>query len=136
MTITKQGGNIENAAPHWLEWVVGAVSTLVVAALIGWIGYEAVTATSAPPDLTIHKLGTDRLEAGWRVNFEIRNHAPSSAAGVEVRGEVLDGSEPLEGAEVTFDYVPAHSRARGALIFTHDPKDKTLRLSAVGMTEP
>ncbi|MDQ0454809.1 TIGR02588 family protein [Rhizobium paknamense] len=136
MTMTHHGVQTEKPTPHRLEWTTGLISTLLVAGLFGWVGYEALTAASVPPDLTVHALSTEHLPSGWRVTFEVKNHAPSTAASVEIRGEILESGQPVEESEVTFDYVPGHSKSTGSLSFIRDPNGKSLRLRAVGMAEP
>lgn len=126
----------ETEKAHWIEWITGVVSALLVAGLLGWIGYEALTADRRPPDLTIRAERVERVGNGFRVAFEIENHAATTAAAVVVRGDLLDNGETIESVELTFDYVPAQSRSAGAIIFSHDPDGREMRVRAAGYTEP
>ncbi|MCL6708575.1 TIGR02588 family protein [Pseudomonas sp. R2.Fl] len=121
---------------HWIEWITGIVSALLVAGLLGWIGYEALTNDRRPPELTIRAEGVEKIATGFRVAFEVENHAETTAAAVVVRGDLVDGGETVESVEVTFDYVPAQSRSAGAMIFSRDPQGLDMRIQPAGYTEP
>lgn len=133
---TGQTPNTERLKPHWIEWLTGAVSSLLILAIIAWIGYEAVNGTDTPADLRVDLVSTEKTDAGWRVQFDLSNSGETTAAAVEVRGTVADRGRLIEEAAVTFDYVAAHSLARGALIFTQDPNSHDFTIRAVGFTEP
>lgn len=126
----------EAAEAHWIEWITGIVSALLVASLLGWIGYEALTNDRHRPDLAIRAHHAERTDHGFRVAFEIENHAETTAAAVVVRADLLDGREIVESVELTLDYVPAQSKSAGAVIFSRDPQGLEIRIQAVGYTEP
>lgn len=136
MTSTKSGTHTEGKDPHWIEWLTGIVSALLVITLIGWIALEAATRSATPPQLSTRILGTEKLASGYRVDFEILNDANTTAAAVVVRGEVRENGSAIEDAEITFDYVPANSQASGALMFETDPTGRDLSLRPTGFTDP
>ena len=136
MTTTKSRSHTESDDPHWIEWLTGLVSAALVIALIGWVGYEAATGSETPPDLTVEQGKVENVSDGYRVQFAIRNSAPTTAAAVVVRGEIRDRDTVVEDAEISFDYVPAQSQARGALFFETDPSGKAVTVRAVGYTDP
>jgi uncharacterized protein (TIGR02588 family) len=76
------------------------------------------------------------VKDGFRINFEIFNDGTSTAAAVQVRGELLQDGRPAETAEASFDYVPGQSSSRGGLLFTQDPQDREISIRAIGYTEP
>ena len=128
--------SIETQEPHWIEWATGVVSGLLVLGLIGWVGYDAVTKEQAPPDFTIEAKPAERTSGGYRIRFDITNTSTTTAAAVNVRGEARKADGTVEGAETTFDYVPAGSSASGALIFSQDPTGLEVQIRAAGYTEP
>ncbi|MCF3642150.1 TIGR02588 family protein [Rhizobium sp. TRM95111] len=130
------GNRTERHEAHWIEWLTGLVSAALVLAIVAWIAYEAIRREDTPPDLTITVLDTRRTGSGHRVTFEIRNAAPTSAAAVTVVGEIRGGDSVLDRAEVIFDYVPAESKAKGALIFEDDPAAGMLVIRPTGFTDP
>ncbi|MEQ1406811.1 TIGR02588 family protein [Neorhizobium sp. Rsf11] len=136
MTITAHGRHTETQEPHWIEWATGMISALVVLAMITWVGWEALRKDGLPPEFSIAVTRRTLVEGGYRVEFEITNKATTTAAAVMVRGEILDGGEMIEDADVTFDYVPAESNASGAILFSQDPGAREVRVRAIGYTDP
>ncbi|EUB98995.1 Conserved hypothetical protein CHP02588 [Rhizobium sp. CF080] len=136
MTTTANKRHSEAKEPHWIEWATGMVSALVVVAMIAWVGYKAWTDEDMQPEFSIAVTERRPVEGGYRVAFEISNKATATAAAVTVRGEIVDGDNVVEDAEVTFDYVPAQSKSSGAILFSQDPGAREVRVRAVGYTDP
>lgn len=128
--------DIERLKPHWIEWLTGLVSSLLVLAIIAWVSYEAVNGTDTPADLRVDIVSVEKTGAAWRVLFDLSNSGETTAASVEVRGTLADRGRLIEEAAVTFDYVAARSLARGTLIFSQDPNNHDFNIRAVGFTEP
>lgn len=136
MTEISRRPHSERPDPHWVEWVTGIASAVLVIAMIAWVGYEAWTAEDKPPEFSITVTGIGPVPGGHRVEFEIANLAGRTAATVSVRGEVMDGQRIIEDAEVVIDYVPAKSKSSGALMFLEDPGRREIRMRAVGYSDP
>lgn len=136
MTTSKSGRHTEHDQPHWIEWVAGMLSLVLILGIIGWVGYEAVTRTDEPPALSVTLIGTESGPSGHRVTFEVENGSTATAAAVVLHGEITDNGEIVEEAEVTFDYVPSQSKAGGALMFQTDPTGKQITIRPVGFTDP
>ncbi|TNM63080.1 TIGR02588 family protein [Aliirhizobium smilacinae] len=128
--------SIEDREAHWVEWATGCVSALLVLSMIGFIFFEAVTDGHKPPDLGIVITSRNPVAGGYRVTFDIANRSTATAAGVVVRGEILNGGNPLETTDVTFDYVPAESKSTGVILFSQDPGDRGIRIRATAYTDP
>jgi uncharacterized protein (TIGR02588 family) len=128
--------NAAQNKPHVVEWAVGLASTLLVAAMIGFIFYQAVTQSPLPPRLSIERLPTVAGDSDRHVRFAIHNDANRTAAAVLVHGEATRQDGRSEVAETTFDYVPAQSRATGALIFSIPVTEANLTIRASGYMDP
>lgn len=126
----------ETGKPHWVEWLTGLVSAILIVAMLGWVGWEAVSEDDMAPEFGIEITARSAVEGGYRVEFDIINTATRTAAAVMVRGEMRDGDNVIEQADISFDYVPAQSKASGALFFTHDPDQAQLTIRAIGYTDP
>lgn len=133
---TSKTPHTERLKPHWIEWLTGAVSSLLILAIIAWIGYEAVNGNDTPADLRVEIVSVEKTGAAWRILFDLSNSGETTAASVEVRGTLADRGRLVEEAAVTFDYVAARSLAHGALIFTQDPNSHDFAIRAVGFNEP
>ena len=136
MSSTHRQRHTEADNPHWMEWLTGLVSAALIATLIGYVGWNALTEELKPPEFAIEATGMERVTGGYRITFDIENRANATAAAVIVRGELLRGEESVETVDVTFDYVPGESQSSGAILFTTDPGSARLTLRAVGYTDP
>jgi uncharacterized protein (TIGR02588 family) len=136
MTKLTDNRSSEADNPGWIEWATGLVSAGLVIAMITWVTWEALTAETKPPEFSISVTNREMVEGGYRVTFDIANRSAQTASAVVVRGEILDGGNVAEDAEVTFDYVPAQSQARGAIFFSRDPGEAEMRVRPVGYTTP
>ena len=136
MTRSGTGRHRERHDPHWIEWLTGLVSAVLIAGMLSWIGWEAVTRKATPPDLSIRVLATEATSAGHRVAFDIYNSATTTAASVTVIGRLTEGDRIVEEYQVTFDYVAAESKSTGAILFRNDPAGRDLDIRAAGYTDP
>lgn len=136
MSKTSGSRSQETHDPHWIEWLTGLVSALLVLAILAWVGHEAVTQEAGPPDLAAVIGSNTATQAGHRVEFRVMNRSGRTAAAVVVRGEVVANGNVLESSEVILDYVPAHSAAQGAFIFFNDPAGHQIRIRPTGYAEP
>ncbi|OJF97252.1 TIGR02588 family protein [Pararhizobium antarcticum] len=121
---------------HWIEWLLGGSCALLVAAMIGWIGYEALTGREGQAELSTRIVHQDKGDAGYRVMFLVGNTGKRTASSVVVRGEIRDGDSVLETSEVTFDYVPAHSSVSGTLLFRSPPQAGQLQVRPTAYSDP
>lgn len=136
MTGTSRYKTKETRQPHWIEWMTGAVSAALVAMLIGWIAWDALTPEDDSPELSVRMLDTEARENGHQVRFEVMNAARTTAADVVVRGQLIDGDQIVEAVETTLDYVPMQSKASGGLIFQRAPGELSVRIAAIGYSDP
>ena len=131
MTKTISGKSLEAKNPHWVEWVTGLVSAVIVLVVIFWIANDAFKDQDISPDLAATIVITEQRSNGFQVSFEVSNVASATASQVAVQGEIRDGSDVIEKASTVLDYVPGRSKARGGLIFRNDPKGRIIiRVSA------
>lgn len=136
MTRSRQGRHRERHDPHWVEWLTGLVSTLLVAGMLGWIGWEAFMRKATPPDLSITVLTTEKTAVGHRIAFDIANSGTTTAASVTVIGRLAEGEKVVEENHVVFDYVAAESKSTGAILFASDLAGRRVELHAAGYTDP
>ena len=117
-------------------WWLGAASAVTVAALIGYLVYEALSGPPPVTDLSVETKATVQRGADYYVDVVVRNSAGASAAGVIVEGTISRNSVPLETSQFRLDYVPAQSEAQGTLLFRHDPRSDRLELEVKSFSEP
>ncbi len=117
--------------------VAALVSTLLVAFVVGFILYEAMTSPSeGVPHLAVAVERVERQGGGHHIAFRAINSGSAAAAAVRVEGRLSSGAETVEVSSVTLDYVPSQSQHRGGLLFQHDPNALDLKVIVTGYQEP
>jgi uncharacterized protein (TIGR02588 family) len=125
-----------HSPPSPWEWAVGALGALLVIATVAFLGYQAAADSGTAPDIVVRVDSVSRTtEGAWRVEFTARNLGGTTAAQVQVHGELrASGAEPETG-EVTLDYIPGRGERRAGLLFRGDPR-RGLELRARGYDLP
>jgi uncharacterized protein (TIGR02588 family) len=118
------------------EWIVAAVSALLVLGVIGFLVYDGMVSPQTPPDVRVEVDSIQQAGPGFLVLLRARNEGHNTAADVIVEGELMGDSGPVETSETTIDYVPAGGQQRAGLYFTRDPRSLELRLRAHGYRDP
>lgn len=120
-----------------MEWALAAVSAALLLATAGYLLYEATAHPDGPPQIVLQAGEPRRVADGFVVEFTARNDGRTTAANVQVIGEL--GTPPdgvLERSEAVLDYVPKGSTRKGWLGFRRDPRAAGLRVMVGGQTEP
>ena len=124
-----------NAIPIW-EWIVAAVGFVLVAGVIGWLLYEALSGNRLPPDVKLSVVSVVQTGNGYLVRITAVNEGGMTAEGVIVEAEIRSGTEPVERSRTTIDYLPPRSEKRAGLFFTRDPRQFELQVRSLGYEEP
>jgi uncharacterized protein (TIGR02588 family) len=120
-----------------LEWAMAALGALIALALLGFIGWEALSGVNQGP--AILAVRAERIlpsPDGFVAELEVRNLSDSTAAAVEIEGVLRQGDAAVETSRATIDYVPGRGRQRAGLMFTRDPAAFRLEVRATGYQEP
>lgn len=121
---------------HWIEWMTGAISGLIVLAMTAWIAYHAVTDAGGKPELSIAVLESKAVAKGYEITLTVDNRGNRTAAAVPVTGELVDDGTQIETHTIVFDYVPTRSSVTGAILFEADPSAHELHLRIDGYADP
>jgi uncharacterized protein (TIGR02588 family) len=119
-----------------LEWIVFAVSLLLVAATLGYLIREALTTRKSPPDIVV-ALGEPRLgSGGFMVPVVATNRGGEPAEEVQITVSLeLPGGTTHESV-LLISFLPRESNREGWVTFPTDPRSGTLRVSGVGFQSP
>jgi len=100
------GKNTSRTAER-LEWILGIVSGIVVAALAGYLTLQGIADTRTPPRLSV------AAEPGpsGEVRFTVHNDGGRTATAVAL-SLIADGTE----RRLVIDYLPGHSEASGGFV--------------------
>jgi len=127
----------KRAAIPPLEWAAAGIGLLLLLAMLAVIGREAIRGDSEqPPAIAVRTLRTVAVPGGYLVEVEAANRSGATAAAVEVEGRLMAGETAVESGRFTLDYVPAHARRTGGLLFAEDPRRHRLEVRALGYQEP
>jgi uncharacterized protein (TIGR02588 family) len=125
-----------NIAKHPLEWIVFAVSLVLVAGTLGFLAWDGFQGEGSPAALSI-ELGRPEPRGGtWAVPVTVRNRGDETAEGVKVEVTLeTPGAEPeTVGFEAAF--VPRRSKREGWVTFRTDPSRGRLSGRAAGYETP
>ena len=121
---------------HPLEWIVFAVSLVLVAGTVGFLAWDAVQGEDSPAALSV-EIGLPEPRGGaWAVPVTVRNRGDATSEGVKV--EVIleaPGSAP-EGAGFEAAFVPRRSQREGWVMFRSDPSRGRLSGRVAGYETP
>ncbi|MBW3629471.1 MAG: TIGR02588 family protein [Gemmatimonadetes bacterium] len=135
----RESGRAGTAAPGavspW-EWVAAAFSSLLVLGVIGTFVYEAMAGPPTPPNVRIEVERVGKVGDLYLVEFQALNSGRTTAAGLEVEGELKAGARSVETSGVTIDYLPGESSRRAGLFFSKDPSRFTLVIQPKGYDRP
>ena len=120
-----------------LELVASGIGLLLTLAMLAFIGWEALTrAGNVLPAITVEAREFRQAGDVWILSFEAVNHAPATAADVEIEGTLKRDGQTVETGRASLTYVPGGSSARGGLFFSTDPREHQIELRALGYAEP
>lgn len=130
------GKRTSDTERHPVEWAVGAISALLIMALLAYLGYRAVTVDSSPPRFRMEVESVSQIDGKFQALVAVTNEGGSAAADMEVSGTLAGAGEDEETGTFRVDYLPQGSTRRGTLLFTRDPSAGRLNLSIHGYSEP
>lgn len=119
-----------------IEWVVGAVSAILVGCLILYLGYQALFGQTRPPDLVTTVERIDKLNNGTVIMVAVANRGDEAAAAVTVFASASDASGRALRKQIEFDYIAAHAVRRGAFVFPGPISSDAVDVDIGGYTEP
>ena len=123
-------------AKHPLEWVIFALSLVVVAGTVGTLAWEAVRGDASPAALSV-ELGRPEPRGGaWAVPVTVHNRGDETAEGVQVEVTLEAPGAAPETAGFEAAFVPRGSKRAGWVTFRSDPSRGRLSGRAAGYETP
>jgi len=122
-------------ASRW-EWVSAGVSTVLVAAIAGFLIQQGISQRGGMPHIVVSADSIARVGDQYRVEFWATNSGNATAAALHVEGELRGDTGAVETSGVDIDYVPAGARRKAVLWFTHDPRTLHLQIRPTGNDLP
>lgn len=116
------------------EWVSFSVASLILAGIIGTVGYLwAEQEHQNPPDIVVLSSDNIRESNGqFYVSFVVRNVGGSTATAVQVVAELELNDGVEETGEQQIDFLSAGETETGAFVFSQNPRlgELTLRVAS------
>ena len=123
-------------AKNWLEWVVFALSLMLVLGTLGFLVRESMVGAGGPPEVSA-RLGPPRpAAAGFMVPVEVANTGKGTAEEVQVTLVLELPQGEREESSLSIAFLPRDSRRHGWVTFRSDPGSGVLRLGAIAFEEP
>lgn len=123
-------------AKHRLEWIVFAVSLVLVAGTVGFLAWDALQGEGSPAALSVEVGRPEPRGGAWAVPVTVRNRGDETAEGVKVEVTLESPGAPPEVADFEAAFVPRRSKREGWVTFRTDPSRGRLSGRATGYETP
>ena len=123
---------------NWLEWVVFAISLVLVITTLGYLVYDGATFSETPPNIEL-ELGKAQAQAPDRFIIPVTaiNRGETTAEGVQIEVTLNSGGKEQENAQFEIAFLPRHSKREGWVTFTTDPRTvEQIEARVLGLEKP
>ena len=114
--------NIVGEEKSWLEWLVFALSSTLLVALVGYLLRDMAQDNGTPPDLRIELGEPTRSAHGFVVPVEVLNQGDQTA--MEIKIEVAHEGNRVESSTLEFDFLSSQEKMSGWVGFSGAPTGK------------
>ena len=121
---------------NWLEWLVFAVSLLILVGFVGLLAYLIFDSEDRPAEVTVELGAARQTASGFLVPVLVRNGGDRTAEEVRVVVTLESGGQPPDERELTFAFLPRRSEREGVVVFERDPRCCRLSGSASSYERP
>ena len=122
---------------NWLEWIVFAVSLVLVAGALTYLAYDAATIGNAPPSIEIRTGAPEQRPHNFIVPVSITNHGDLTAEGVHIEVVLENGGEEVERSEFDVAFLPRRATREGWVAFQTDPRTaRKIKARVLGYEKP
>ncbi len=121
---------------NWLEWIIFALSLLLILATAGALICEQLSLGEKPPDPQVQLGPPEAHEGYFAVPVKVVNHGDETAASVHLEVVLhLPGGESETG-QFDLPYLPRRATREGWVTFRHDPSEGKLEPRVLGYEKP
>lgn len=128
---------MKNIKKNWLEWIIFIIGLILVASTLGYLIYDAATASEAPPQIEF-KFGTPQAQSQhFIVPVSVTNRGDQTAEAVQIEVVLESGGAEKERAEFQIAFLPRRTTREGWVTFKTDPSTaERIEGRAVGYEKP
>lgn len=123
---------------NWLEWVVFAISLVLVITTLSYLVYDGATFSETPPNIEL-ELNKAQTQATDRFIIPVTaiNRGETTAEGVQIEVTLNSGGKEQENAQFEIAFLPRHSKREGWVTFTTDPRTvEKIEARVLGLEKP
>lgn len=122
---------------NWLEWIVFAISLVLVVSMLGYLVYDGAVLGDAPPTIEF-QLGTPQSRSSrFLVPVSVTNRGDETAESVHIEVVLESGGQEQESAEFEIAFLPRHSTREGWVTFQTDPRSvEEMKARVLGFEKP
>lgn len=124
-------------AKNWLEWIIFIIGLALVISTLGYLIYDAATASETPPQIEF-KLGTPQLQSQhFILPIAVTNQGEQTAEDVQIEVVLEKGGQEEERAEFQIAFLPRRATQEGWVTFQTDPRNaERIKTRAIGYKKP
>ncbi|HEY2800021.1 MAG TPA: hypothetical protein VGI85_05470 [Chthoniobacterales bacterium] len=121
---------------NWLEWVIFAVSLLLVLGMAGVLVWESFSLGKKEADPEM-ELGPSAAHGDYfAVPATVVNRGDGTAASVQLEVLLKLPGRETEKGEFQLQYLPRHATRHAWVTFRHDPREGKLEPRVLGYQKP
>ena len=107
---------------NWLEWIVFAVSVVLVAGTLAFLAYDGINIGDTPPSIEIRVGAPTQGQHNFIVPVSLINHGDQTAEGVQIEVALETEGKEMERSEFAVAFLPRRATREGWVAFQTDPR--------------
>lgn len=122
---------------NWLEWLIFAVSLVLVVSTLGYLIYDATLSSETPPNIEVQLGETQPQGQTFLVPVIAINKGEQTAETVQIEVVLEKNGKEEESAELSIQFLPRGAKRSGWVTFETDPRTvDNIKSRAVGFEKP
>ncbi|MBW4612226.1 MAG: TIGR02588 family protein [Desmonostoc vinosum HA7617-LM4] len=118
------------------EWVTFITASLILAVIVGLVGYTWLNENNQPPKLAVTKKIIEKIDGQFSVPFEVINTGGETAESVQIIAELEIDGKVTESGEQQIDFLSSGETEAGAFLFSKNPEQGQLTLRVASYKSP
>lgn len=122
---------------NWLEWLVFALSLVLVLCALGYLVYDGATSAKTPANIQL-ELGKPQPQANhFMIPVSVTNRGDTTAETVQIEVTLENSGQEQENAQLEIALLPRHSKREGWVTFQTDPRTvEETKARVLGFEQP
>jgi uncharacterized protein (TIGR02588 family) len=128
---------VKKLEKNWLEWIVFAISLILVLFTLGYIVYDGATLGETPPNIELQLSQPQPQGDRFIVPVTASNRGDETAETVQIEVTLNSGGKETETAQFEIAFLPRHSTRKGWVTFQTDPRTvEQIQARVLGFEKP